>query len=304
MLLADYYHEIYHPLRLRGRSQNTDRLYRSSIAAYSRSLGRAATLDDLDDILVARHLEALQNAGKSPATVEKERCQILAVWRHAHRRGLVSRWPDVPPAPVPLPIPLAWQQDELSRILAAADQTRGSYCGVPAGRWWVALILIIWDTAERIGAVMQARWEWYSPPWLLLPASTRKGGCQPRQFLLGSDTQSVLLKIREPERDLLFPHPWCRSDIFRRFGAILKRAGLPAGSRDKFHRLRRSAASWYEAAGGDATELLGHSNRKTTRRYLDPRVVRQPQPCELLFRIGQGVLARERRPTAAPAPSC
>jgi hypothetical protein len=39
------------------------------------------------------------------------------------------------------------------------------------------------------------------------------------------------------------------------------------------------------AAGGNATDLLGHANRETTKRYLDPRIVKQKQPSELLFRL-------------------
>ena len=62
--------------------------------------------------------------------------------------------------------------------------------------------------------------------------------------------------------------------------------GLPSDRRHKFHAMRRTVASFYEAAGGNATELLGHSTRDVTRtHYLDPRVVGQGvNACDVLFR--------------------
>jgi hypothetical protein len=65
---------------------------------------------------------------------------------------------------------------------------------------------------------------------------------------------------------------------------ILKRAGLPHDRKSKFHRMRRTVASFFEAAGANATALLGHSARSVTEGYLDPRLVRTPQPSELLPR--------------------
>ena len=38
---------------------------------------------------------------------------------------------------------------------------------------------------------------------------------------------------------------------------------------------------------GNATELLGHSSRKITRAYLDPRIVRRTSAIDLLFRPGE-----------------
>ena len=67
----------------------------------------------------------------------------------------------------------------------------------------------------------------------------------------------------------------------------MQRAGLPDTREYKFHAIRKSTASHYEAAGGNATELLGHSSRKVTQGYLDPRIVRTKPAVELLFRPGE-----------------
>jgi integrase len=69
--------------------------------------------------------------------------------------------------------------------------------------------------------------------------------------------------------------PWDRHPtyVYNRLKIILKRAGLPHGRKDKFHKVRKTTASYYEAAGGSAQRLLDHSSPAVTRRYLDPRIV-------------------------------
>ena len=73
---------------------------------------------------------------------------------------------------------------------------------------------------------------------------------------------------------------------FRRLGEIMERAGLPNSRLYKFHSIRKSVASYYEAAGGNATELLGHSSRRITKAYIDPRICCKPSPVGVLFRPG------------------
>ena len=85
----------------------------------------------------------------------------------------------------------------------------------------------------------------------------------------------------------MWPWPWRYDVLFRRFRAIVKRAGLytPGRRGNLFHRIRRSTASYVKLNGGDATGQLGHSGPSVTKRYYDPRIVGQahavrfmPQP--------------------------
>jgi len=69
-------------------------------------------------------------------------------------------------------------------------------------------------------------------------------------------------------------------------GLILKRAKLPADRQSKFHRLRKTCASYAAAAGIDPQRLLDHSNPSTTRAYLDPRIVQTRQACDVLPKVG------------------
>ena len=82
----------------------------------------------------------------------------------------------------------------------------------------------------------------------------------------------------------IFPWPFCPTHIYYHYKRILRRAGLPTDRDCHFHRIRKSVASWYEAAGGNVTELLDHSARRVTRAYLDPRIVTHQQAADVLFR--------------------
>jgi len=286
VLLDVFFDDLYRPLRLRSRSSNTIRLYAYSIRCFSKSLGHPAHLGDFTDDTVSRHLARLIGDHYSPYSVNKERSQLLAMWNWAARKKLVDRWPDVTPEVTPTRIPVAWLRGELLRLVAACRAERGDYDGVPAIRSAVSLHMVCWDTAERIGAVRQLRWDHLDEGgWLLVPAELRKGKREDKHFRLGPDTLAELATIREPPRPLMFPWPYSATYIYRCYRKIIQRAGLPTDARSKFHRLRRSVASYYEANGGNATDLLGHGNRSTTKRYLDPRILQVRQPCDVLFRL-------------------
>lgn len=127
---------------------------------------------------------------------------------------------------------------------------------------------------------MQARWSDVdlAGGWLHVPAETRKDRKRDRQYRLSAEAVAALERIREPARELVYPWPLDPSSLYNHLRSILRAAGLTTDRRSKFHRLRRSHASYAEAAGLDATELLGHSSRAVTRGYLDPRIVRRVDP--------------------------
>lgn len=144
--------------------------------------------------------------------------------------------------------------------------------------------MLAWDSGERIGALLQAEWSHLSGEWLTLPAEIRKGGRQDRAYKLAADTLAILGSIRRPQRKLILPWPFHHTTLYNHYRRIRRRAGLPYDRRSGFHRIRRTVATFFEAAGGNATELLGHSDRRVTRGYLDPRLLKQPQAIDLLFR--------------------
>lgn len=260
--------------------------FRVTLKHAARALGRDVTLSDLTDDLVLSVIQRLRSAGRSEATANKCRSNLLAIWRWLCRKGHLTVWPDVAKVREPRRIPVAWTRAELRRLFDALSSIPGHVAGIPARLWWVALHGVIWDTGERIGAVMQLRWSDISGDSILIRAETRKGRTADRSHRLHPSTVKMLAAIRGKPDGLVFPWDRTKDMLWLRYTAILQRAGLPCDRRHKFHAMRRTVASFYEAAGGNATELLGHSTRDVTRsHYLDPRIVgNEQQACDVLFR--------------------
>jgi integrase len=303
MRLTDFFDTYYRPLRLRGRSASTTRLYGCTLRAYAKYLHRDPTLADLDELALARYLEFRATQVK-PLTAEKERTQLVALAGLAWERRLIETKPSVPPAPLPDRVPVAWTLDELRRLLAAAEKpgtySRGLRLSLfkrppAAGQrknqvpwkpaFFLALIPTLWETGERIGAMLEARCDGYQRPYLLVRAEARKGRKRDRLYRLTDQTCDqidTLLAGRSTGR--VFDWPLSAAYLWQTFGRIVKAAGLDGRDRVRFHQIRRSAASHYAAAGGDACAMLDHSSPKiTTKWYLDPRIAdRAARPCDLL----------------------
>ena len=286
MLLSNFFETQYRPLKLIRGSDRTVTLYRYSINAYSLHIGRDASINDLNDLDVSRHLMTLLANGKSPHTAEKERCQLLAIWRFAVLRGLLQVGPTVQAIPTPEDNPKAWTRAELKKLFRACKTTPGEICGLPARYWWLALHQVLWDSAERIGAVRKSKWSDLRGEWITFPAENRKGGRRPNQRKLHPDTIASLALIKRNPNDLIFPWDRTESTLYHHYGRLLQRAGLDDSKQSKFHRMRRSAGTHVSAAGGDAQQVLQHQNAKTTERYLDRTIASEPQPVDWLFRAG------------------
>lgn len=301
MRLRNFYFDSFAPLRLRSRTQGTKRLYLITLNNFEAYLGRESFLSDLTDDTVCAYLSwfRARGAGRSPYSVNKERNNLLAIWRWACKRvgpdgaPLVRNWPSVEPEVEPETVPLAWSRDELARLHHALMCQPGRIGGVEAPLWWATLHATVWDTGERISAIMDLTWcdVDLARGYIVVPAGVRKGRRKDKISRLHADSVAALQSLRDAiavvssgNLGVVFPWDRSRTYLWHKYGSILKAAGLPHDNRSKFHRLRRSVASYFEAAGGNATELLGHSNRKVTLRYLDPRIVGQVHASDLLFR--------------------
>jgi integrase len=274
MLLQEFFESIYTPLKLRGRSKETVRLYRLSIRSFEKTLGRKALLSDLTDLEMARHLSRVGASGRAAATVNKDRAQILAIWRFACQRGYLQIWPNVPAEIEPKRTPQAWLPEELLAIQRAIEQEEGFIGNVPARDFWRALFLVILDTAERIGAVMQIEWSQLQLHWLTIPAEHRKGKRRDRQYQLSVETMQALAQLPRDHK-LVFHWPLNRLFLWGKWGQLMKKAGLSTDRKSKFHRLRRTVASACDAIDMDAQAVLDHKDRSVTEMYLDPRISKQ-----------------------------
>lgn len=275
MPLRDLVRDVYAPLK--AISPKTLRLYEFTLDAFSKFLSHEPTTADLKELVVARFL-AHRTATRAAATAAKDRAQLHAIWEFLARRKAVQTWPTMPPVRVPERVPEAWLTEEFARLLAAASSEKTTIAGVPGGLWWRALLLVAYDTGERATALVSLRWSDVRGNFVTFRAEARKGKRRDIVRDIGEETRLAIEAIRG-DRDLVFPWPFHHTYLWNRLSIILKRAKLPASRRDKFHRIRRTTASYYQAAGHSAQQLLDHSSPATTRKYLDPRVVQNvPAP--------------------------
>jgi integrase len=281
MTLKTLLHDYYAPVK--GISDRTIRLYEFTIKAFGAYLAEAEgiaggysepTTADLNQLVVARFL-AWRLRSREPATAAKDRAQLRACWEFAAREKLggVERFPTMRTITVPERIPEAWLIDEMRRLIESSAAEQGSICGIPAGSYFRSLLMCCYETGERISAVMSLTWADVRGPAVVFRAEGRKGRRRDIIRSISPDAAAAIDAIAEPRRALVWPFDKVISVLYHRMDRILRRAGLPHDRRCKFHRVRKTAASYYRAAGGNSQKLLDHSSPAVTERYLDPRIV-------------------------------
>lgn len=284
----------YSPDRLLGKSENTHRLYRNTISKFSRHLCRTPVIGDLNHKTVIHWLKfQLEHTTLQRATIEKDRHLLCALWRYCSRKRWAGAEPEIPKIEVPDRIPDTWSDDDMEEIVKACRRVEGTVGEADASLWWESLVRVIADSAERIGAVLQVRWsDLDRDGWMTVRAEYRKRKSRDRRYKLRPETIEKLNELRKSAGSTkeVFYWPFGYNYIWNRYKRILTKAGLSTSRRDKFHKIRRSTASAFEAAGGNATELLDHSDRKTTvQYYLDPKNMRRVQPADILPGIGEKI---------------
>ena len=281
--------EAYRVRKLMGAADATVRKYDRVIKQAEKLIGRAATVDDLTDELVARMMASKIEKGRSAHTANGDRAKLCALWTWGAKKGYVSTFPDVDALRAPETIPTAWTAEQLPQVFAACDKATRDMCGVPGALWFRALLSVLWDSGERVGAILDATYSRLNGEWLTIPAAARKGKTRDKLYRLHPETLSLLHRMRAyHQRDDVFPHDCCREQVLNRFRTMLKRAGLPYDRKHLFHCIRRSVASHAKAAGGDATAILDHADGAITRKfYIDPRVAPTVAPVDILFRPSQ-----------------
>lgn len=274
--LYDYFNRCYWSRQL-GKSPRTKRLYLLTLDRLGDFLRRPPTLDDLNDETVCAFLSHRLEEGLAPHTVDKERDKLLALANFAAKKRHIEQFLDVPPIRPAKIIPRCWRQDHVTMLLNACRATCGAIGGAPAGDWWYAFHAVALTTGERTEALLALRWEWFDGRYLHVPAEVRKGGRTPMVYDLPSEACAAIENLRGKTEGLIFAVQWARGhksgSFYRHYKKLLERAGLPTGRRFKPQCLRRTFASHLEAAGGDATQALAHTDRKTTvGSYLDRSV--------------------------------
>lgn len=287
-------HKRYFPTSLRIRKEITRRQYQFALENLRDYIGHDPTPADLTEDNVLGMMVMLRDQRKlDPRTVNGYRGRICALWTWMAKKRIVAEFPTVGTLKAPRRLPKAWTRDQLEALFAACDRQRGWIAGVPAALWMRSLHAVLWDSSERIGALMDLEWIHVDldRALLQLPAEIRKGD-EERCYTLHPDTVAELRKLKavhDATGSSGRVWPWDRSEgyLWTVYKRVRKDAGLPDDTTGKsgFHRMRRSVASHMVAAGADATAALGHSSAALTRRsYIDPSVAGQVTPAQILFR--------------------
>ncbi len=271
--LSDVLEQQYFRLNTRIDSEITRRHYRRAVHWLGEMLGRPARVDDLTD----SHLVGLLNwlratRNQAPRTANGTHQRLAALWRWCRDRDLVRGGPTVAALKVAAKVPRCWKDEEITRLVQAADAANGSICGMPARVWWLTLLALEMDTGARAGELLALDWSWidWDSRTLTVDASVRKGGVAYMVYGLRAETIRWLAAIRK-DSGLILAWQGDRSRYYQRWKSLLEAAGLPRGRDRVTHCLRRTFATLLERAGGNATVALGHANRATTlKSYIDP----------------------------------
>lgn len=260
--------------------------YRIAVGWFEKVHGRVA-VRDLTPLHIVGVMRHLRDNGRSERTVNNARKNLLTIWRYGEDFGAA-----VPPVPAgrriprmrePAPLPRAWNADQMARLTEAclrAPMQRGW-----TGQHWLALVLTVYDTSLRIGCLMRSTLDQLDSDTcsLTIPGRLQKGRretCQP----LHPDTFALLVSLQRTD-NRLFPWPYRREELWRKFRAILSDAGLPHGRRDQFHKIRRTSYTMVAVQFGIATasEHAAHT-RDMSANYLDKRFLQRESPLTALPR--------------------
>ena len=271
MKLADLFEQSYLSFNP-NLSPRTVTLYRITLQKFADHCEEEPTLAQLTNEIVGKYLADLLESDLSPHTVEKERCQLLAIWRHAHTLGLVNQGPLIRKIVLPRKIPTTLTVAQLKRLQATFDELRGSTGGLPNSDVIRAVFGIQFTTAERVGAVAQLRRSDIGQNVVTFRAETRKGGRKSIVKQIPDWVHDDLDRIKEPVREFVFPDCSNTTKLNLLYSRLFDRAGVKRPKGKSSHLLRSTHATMLWMAGGNPTESLGHSSERVTKNhYIDTR---------------------------------
>lgn len=271
----------------RQYSDRTTTMYLQSLDRLRDYLGHDPTLDDLDDVTVARFLKwrgahgVGQRRPASPASVAKDSCQIKSMWGYCAKKrlkrsdGTDIEFPDYRNPVVPKPVPRAFTAEDLHLLVRMARHRRGYVGGKPAAWYWITKIMAMYQTGERLGAILELRWgqvdlERNSLTFL---ASTRKGRRETITRPITHRLARLLAEQKGPPEARVWP--WLDDrhllSIYNSWRILCRLAGVEYKS---FHAIRKSTASYLKRAGISAKGQLGHATEGIAElHYYDEEIV-------------------------------
>jgi integrase len=254
--------------------------FRDFLRADSGDQTREPTVADLDDMVVSKFLRwraKTPHHGRipKPASVLKDRTQIVALWNFAARKRLAAEFPALARMRVAQRIPRAYTADDVAKMIRTGRLRRGTVGGQPAAWWWPTLIYTGYCTAERISAMLSLRWSEVDLDGCRVTflGDTRKGGLRDIVREITPDLAKMLRARQRAPGELVWDWDRVHRDsIWQSLKLLCAKANVTYRG---FHGLRRAAASYMAAGPGGraaASALLDHSSPRLLEHYVDPAI--------------------------------
>lgn len=285
LTVLDFLREVYLPSRIE-LSENYASLLESVVRKFSAFLGRPAELQDLNDTTVCNYLCEHRRQWSAVSTNDHRR-MLLTLWRSAWDRELTTIAPRptrIRKLPEETDPPEAWTEQQVAALMESASGQHGTVSGILACDWWASLLLTVYWTSCRIGALLATPVASYDGSGLLV---RKQKNHRPQWYPLPGGCCQAIERTQPGGRILLWPWPWHRNRLYIEMRRIIGEAGIPCASRGMalFHRLRRTTLSLCAAVDpAVAQRAAGHADYSTTvKHYIDPRVARGRSPADIIF---------------------
>lgn len=269
MLLHQLFSE-YRSTRLLTAKPHTVRKYRYAIGRFERWIGHVPQVIHLSDVTLAEFRFALITDGLARATANSYVQHLVALWNYAWRRGYVSTGPTIKDLPEIHREPVAFDVDQIGRILEATRVAKYDIAGIPANMWWRALFLVLYDTGWRVGAAMSVQWSDVRPgDQTVMVRGENQKSLKDSRKPVSNEAITALLAIQEPRRRLVWPWDRHPGYFWTKAREIFLAANIPDDRRFRMHCFRKTHGTLVAARLGDhaAADSLQHSSVQTFRRH-------------------------------------
>jgi len=172
LTLTQFFQQFFLPSRP-SLTTRTVKLYVHALGKFHKHLKREPTLADLTNSTVGEYLKQLGETQK-PAGVDKHRGQLLAIWRLAHRMGIVADEPDIDPIKVTKQFATPLSEGEVNRLRFEIENLNGTTSFLPNADLMRAVFSIQLACGVRIGELLALEWSDLQENRLLFRAEHRK----------------------------------------------------------------------------------------------------------------------------------
>lgn len=261
-----------HDLGLKDSTKNC--YYRPAARMFDRAV--AVPVESLDKTAANKFVDWLRVQPKRPKTQHNRRRAFATLWTAAHEADLAP-----PPVPfrriaVPKTSPVAWSFDRVKKIVdSVAGDRRNWINGIEYGTYWESLFSAAWDTALRLGDLLEIERDWIirdtDGGGLLRKIQAKTQREHYVKFAPSTMAKIDLAMAQSPKRRLIWPLRTTRRRFYEHVKTILKKNDEPG----TFRYFRRSSITFAEGQNpGAGQRIAGHQDSRTTREsYIDPMLL-------------------------------